>query len=1816
MTAYTSNQQRYIDTFMRQIDAVLTHFLETGEGVEKQEGSIADMLDMASNAVDTLSNIAVLAGVVAVVGTGATILVPLSAALGVLKAGEEGVKFVWRHTVKADIPFSPDEARRDEIRLSLYSVLCEVAYLAAVRYGHMIDVQLKDQIDVDDFARDGAARAIKQLVMDLKTHVDLPPTLMAQTILDSLLKSVQLSAMHKQQTVTFKDNVRPQSHLSMLFVAYAKWCYARPRQVVIVKSGPNTLSYMYYATPNEKMFLKKDTTLPEYGYITVPASLLTSKDSAVNAHELKPLKNNDIVNVQQLQRDLCSYYPVSRDEVCDYLNAVRAAMPSKPGILSLNEYLNLRFGARLIAECHDDRLKNLDLHGGNFSDVYFSRVNLSECLLHNTFWKNALLNEACFDSNDLTAADFQHAHAEKSQWRNLQFTGNFFQTRLNGAKFRDVTILSSALLIECQWDLAEMVNVKTETQQSLQQHFAEQLEREHLAREQSEHVMSDRLQTMQDEQGVRWDQQQVINQQLSSRVEAVEPIPDLFKRLRQYWDIEISTPAFQESKKSYVELNVASMDNNATPLSDRLDQFLADTNPFFLVHGEVGSGKSLSVCLWQEELMNHYHQTNDWLPVYIKLKRVHDASIDNFLLGALATVLNNEQMGTLMEHFRCLIVFDGLDECSLTEQRFVLEECSNLNSKWKKGAPKILLLAQTRYLYEKDYHVLLRLNAEIKFPSESECVIQSLTEQQVASYVAMYDTQDSSFSSRYADFKEHELAIRAMAKSPIMLHIICEVLRVGAGRKLPSTRLEFYDAFFLNWFEHVKRKLPDITVDYDDFEYFIQEMAMSMFELGKDYIERPYPHKNHSSLLAPRFYDTHSGHPVESLFEDPRLRNTRHLTPLSMTVRNKESSKQGKQVLRYEFTHLSFEHYALAKRLLSILLSLDEESDLDSDSGLDAMQEARRRDWNHGFLADAPDVLDFLHDFLKTHSDTESVQACLLDMVLASKDNTKMQCAASNAMTLLVRLGFDFSTRIKNAELSGIHIPKADLTRALLAYVDLSNSDLSEVCFYEAVLIHCNMQGATLTKTRFSNALTFMYPDVPPETFAVCPSLLDDRVAHDVTPKFGNQKYKISIAQISDGVVLAQWDAHAGKIRCMAWTVSGELNRLASAGDGGTVRVWNVSDRTRAGKQVVMMQVSKWAILTLAWAAEGNLLALGGEDKTVQILDINNKAKLFQSEAHGLQIHCVIWGQKRNILISGGDDSILRLWDVTHPVGGVLTTEQISLPRGNMGPIYSLALSPDELQMASGCGNAIIYIRDLTSIYRKDITLFKVLAGHRDVVTSLTWGAAGLVSASYDNTVRIWDTKNQQCTSVFQGHDTRIKHVVWMPNGRHVMSGGGGRGRMLSIWNGAAHASRSLEQDFVTQVTSLAPRGDLLAVGGIDGRVSLWPLNALTFKKNDVILTCHDEPVQQIAWSNDGKYVASMANKRKDKTIHIVQPDQFDRQTGQLPNNPNGILKLANDSAWFNHLIWLNSPETPHWLVAGASDGAIYIWDIPRVLAATQPLAAGIKLNAVSITGGIQCVACSPSDPARMQLAAASGNTITIWDLNPHQNTLVPTVVQQFKHLERPIVNLAWSPDGRFLVSTDDDGVSFIWNTDTWLGSRLFDEPSENKWVFWAVISSKQWLVSGNTDKIVLWDATENPTWGEPHKQIPWGANVLAFNAPHFVMARRKGIYVIPFIDLVKMNADGAEHPVVKVINHDFWAQQSNLLNTKDLALPTKRFMEKHGATTSAQSTKQPNNGAGAMLRSFSLFRHADSSPLETPAVGSRENVNESPRITTKERQG
>ena len=59
----------------------------------------------------------------------------------------------------------------------------------------------------------------------------------------------------------------------------------------------------------------------------------------------------------------------------------------------------------------------------------------------------------------------------------------------------------------------------------------------------------------------------------------------------------------------------------------------------------------------------------------------------------------------------------------------------------------------------------------------------------------------------------------------------------------------------------------------------------------------------------------------------------------------------------------------------------------------------------------------------------------------------------------------------------------------------------------------------------------------------------------------------------------------------------------------------------------------------------------------------------------------------------------------------------------------------------------------------------------------------GILSGSYDTTLRVWDSATGECTATLEGHTDEVLSVAFSPDGTGIISGSSDK--TLRVWDSA-----------------------------------------------------------------------------------------------------------------------------------------------------------------------------------------------------------------------------------------------------------------------------------------------------------------------------------------------------------------------------------------------------------------------------------------------
>ncbi|QBD76481.1 hypothetical protein EPA93_10855 [Ktedonosporobacter rubrisoli] len=314
---------------------------------------------------------------------------------------------------------------------------------------------------------------------------------------------------------------------------------------------------------------------------------------------------------------------------------------------------------------------------------------------------------------------------------------------------------------------------------------------------------------------------------------------------------------------------------------------------------------------------------------------------------------------------------------------------------------------------------------------------------------------------------------------------------------------------------------------------------------------------------------------------------------------------------------------------------------------------------------------------------------------------------------------------------------------------------------------------------------------------------------------------------------------------------------LAAAGMTGAGIIWFTRPQHPAPQPSSFFYTKKEnvAVLAIAWSPNGQQIASGSADHTVQVWNAHDGSPAFTYRGHSGPVNAIAWSPDGRHIASGSADHTVQVWDALN--GNPLYTY-----RGHSGIVNAVAWSMDNAHLASASDDNTVQIWDAlhgsrTFTYR----------GHKAGVNTVSWSPDSrlLASGSDDKTVQIWNSSNDSAGYIYEGHRDVLTAVVWSPDGKSVASAS--YDKTVQVWN-ASNGSRSVlytgHTDVVSSIAWL-PAGQRIISGSYDTTVQVW--NALNAR---IIATYkdHSDRVNMVALSPGGKYIASCS---ADTTVHIRQ---------------------------------------------------------------------------------------------------------------------------------------------------------------------------------------------------------------------------------------------------------------------------------------------------------------------------------------------------------
>lgn len=236
----------------------------------------------------------------------------------------------------------------------------------------------------------------------------------------------------------------------------------------------------------------------------------------------------------------------------------------------------------------------------------------------------------------------------------------------------------------------------------------------------------------------------------------------------------------------------------------------------------------------------------------------------------------------------------------------------------------------------------------------------------------------------------------------------------------------------------------------------------------------------------------------------------------------------------------------------------------------------------------------------------------------------------------------------------------------------------------------------------------------------------------------------------------AIWRVHTDWVYDLATVDDG--GDLFSASRDGLVRRWPLFSADGWWDE---FPIHTGEVLSVALSPDGTMLASGGEDASVKVMDIPSAAPpevRLDLRGHQGWVWDVAFSGDGKLLASASGDGAVRVWSAQ-------TGQPLATLSGHSSSVSQVAFVPRGGQLASASWDGTVRIWD-----GKTYDLLRVLEGHADWALGLAYAPAGnlLVSSGADGRVLLWDPNKGEMVSQLVVLDVPVRGVAFDAQGRYL----------------------------------------------------------------------------------------------------------------------------------------------------------------------------------------------------------------------------------------------------------------------------------------------------------------------------------------------------------------------------------------------------------------------------------------------------------------
>ncbi|CAF0873222.1 unnamed protein product [Adineta steineri] len=247
----------------------------------------------------------------------------------------------------------------------------------------------------------------------------------------------------------------------------------------------------------------------------------------------------------------------------------------------------------------------------------------------------------------------------------------------------------------------------------------------------------------------------------------------------------------------------------------------------------------------------------------------------------------------------------------------------------------------------------------------------------------------------------------------------------------------------------------------------------------------------------------------------------------------------------------------------------------------------------------------------------------------------------------------------------------------------------------------------------------------------------------------------------------------------------------------GNFRIEKIQCRSQNSKGVYCLQYDDEKIIS------------GLRDNTIKIWDRKTLECTKVLTGHNGSVLCLQYDEK--VIVTGSSDSTVRVWNVK-------TGELINTLLHHCEAVLHLRFFNGTMVTCSKDRSIAVWQMNSPT----DITIRRVLVGHRAAVNVVDFDEKYIVSASGDRTIKVWDTTTCEFVRTLLGHKRGIACLQY----RDKIVVSGSSDNTIRIWDIECGACLRILEGHDELVRCIRFDSKRIVSGAYDGKIKVWDLVA------------------------------------------------------------------------------------------------------------------------------------------------------------------------------------------------------------------------------------------------------------------------------------------------------------------------------------------------------------------------------------------------------